>query len=148
MENFDDVFLQIDRAISNGTVKSQGRQESDKVLQAEQRLGGTFPEAYRHFLLRFGSLSRGDNRISGLFSEHPLGIGRQDVVFDTEDVRAEWELPSDYIVINYDDTLNGMYCILLNALESDPPVFDYELNEQSFYQVYTSLTEYLLDFIT
>ena len=85
--------------------------------------------------------------ISGIYPDVPLGTQRGDVIFDTEEIKRDWGLPDNYIVINYDATMNGMYCLPLGSNQLGPVVYDYELNTRSFYKIYDSFTSFLLSFI-
>ncbi len=96
-----------------------GRRDEHLVLAAEERLGITFPVAYRRFVLRLGAGSFGAAEFYGLIDTDFSGL--PDAVWVTLQSREEpSRLPSTMVVVG-EDGMGGDY-VLDAAKGTDPPV--------------------------
>jgi antitoxin YobK len=79
-----------------------GTQPATRVDAAERRLGMSFPEDYRQFLLELGTGNLGGHEIYGVFRDDFEDSGVPDVVWATLDARVEVDLGDSGILVGHD----------------------------------------------
>jgi hypothetical protein len=93
----------------------EGQSEED-VAAAAKKLGVTFPESFRLYLLKWGRLSFGPNEYQG------LGSSVYNVVLTTERIRRVRGLPSELVVV-VDHEGDEYVCLETRAMkEGECPV--------------------------
>lgn len=85
--------------------------DDDKlIIEAEKKLGVSFPPSYRSFLLNYGCGGVGSSEIYGIIKSNPYGFGVPNAIWLTLDEREKWNLPHQFIIIG--DTGDGDWYVL------------------------------------
>ncbi|KEZ47964.1 hypothetical protein GS18_0218470 [Metabacillus indicus] len=122
-----------------------GSVEENEIIEAENRLKLQFPESYKQFIKHYGLGDIFGEEIYGLGVE-PLGI--PSVIWITELLRKEMELPKDYLVIYNSGVNNEYHAIDCNPNENFGSVISFtegiSFKEQEINMEFSSFGEFFL----
>lgn len=86
---------------TNPDIEIFGGVNKNQIDNAEKELRIFFPNQYASFLSQCGSCGIPDNYISGLFQEWDNLTSTGSTVHDTLEARKNYNLPNEYIVLEY-----------------------------------------------
>jgi hypothetical protein len=121
-----------------------GKVSMNIINEAEERLGIHFPEDYKQFLSEYG--------VGDIFGEEIYGLGIEptgipSMIWITEALRNEMELPENYVVI-YNSGVNHEYqAIDCNSGRIILFIEGINFNEQEISFEFSSFGEFFLDLL-
>jgi hypothetical protein len=128
-----------------------GPRDEELIEYAEKTLSVSFPKTYRKFLQEYGSGGLGSFEIYGLVNDNFINSGIPDVVWLTNKVREEWNLPK-YLIPIYDLGDGELFCIDLRTAKGSEAYIvayipGYSSNEEKLENVADDFGELFLNLI-
>lgn len=103
---------------SNQQICDVGRPATDSLIdKAERYLDVQFPDDYRAFLKRWGTLSIGPLEFYGICSEDFVNSSVPDAIWYTQRKRQQLGLPKELVIL-YDNNGVEYYCLDTSVAES------------------------------
>jgi len=111
----------------------------------EASLGGWLPASYKEFMSKYGWLENDNIFLSGITDTTNLREGYGSVLFDTEEMRKDENLPMGYVVLESHE--DGAYCLdLTSRKENECSVVNFERGWTEGAKVSEDFESWLLDF--
>jgi hypothetical protein len=95
--------------------------DKNRIDAAEKFLGIRFPEEYREFLQRWGTLAIGPFEIYGIAGDNFESSSIPNGIWYTKRKRVQLALPPELIVL-YDSNGDELYCLDARAFDAAPVV--------------------------
>ncbi|MFD0769397.1 SMI1/KNR4 family protein [Bacillus sp. CGMCC 1.60114] len=147
MRNIEEAIKLIEQNIDESDFV--GEISEKEIKGAEERLNVKFPISYKTFLQRYGT---GD-----IFGEEIYGLGVENtgipsVIWITENLRKENNLPKNYLVIyatGYDFEYYCLDCSMIDRNEIEAPIASFTagvpIEKQNFEIISSSFGAFLLE---
>ena len=107
-----------DFVATNQEICDAGRPATDELIEkAERYLDVQFPDDYRAFLKRWGTLSIGPLEFYGICNEDFVNTSVPDAIWYTQRKRQQLGLPKELVIL-YDNNGVEYYCLDTSAAEN------------------------------
>jgi hypothetical protein len=131
MTALEDARLLVDLVHENPDESNfAGPCDPDLIMEAERRLGLTFPPSYKYFVEELGTCDIAGYEFIGIF----LQRGNKDIIMgsvtETLDARRDSNLPELYVVFYYDG-MGGMFVMDTSRLdeENEAPIYVWQAGD-------------------
>jgi len=129
-----------------------GGRNNHLIFMAEKKLGLTFSNLYRDFLLSFGAGNFGSQEIYGIIKEDFENSSVPDAIWYTLTERKESDLPMHLLVI-YDTGGDELFCLDFNHVgnNKEPKMVSFipgiSLENQQYKIIANDFGDFLLDLV-